>query len=64
MGWTIFDLESISPIACTNHIESDPRDIYILDVMVEEDHVRSKDEVKESCPLIFDYEEPTIFDLG
>ena len=62
MGWTIFYLEKISPIACINHIESDSRDIYILDVMVEQDHVRCKDEVIESCPLKFDYEEPTIFD--
>ena len=46
MRWTILDLEKISPIAWTNHIESDSGHIYILDVVVEEDHVRHKDEVK------------------
>ena len=61
MGWAIFDLEMISPIAHTNHIESHWGDIYILDVIVE-DHVRCKAEVKENSPLKFDYEEPTIFD--
>ena len=64
MGWIIFYLEKIGPIACTHHIESDPGDIYILDSIVEEDHVRCKDEVKECCPLKFESKEPTIFDLG
>ena len=47
MGLTIFDLEKISLIACINNIESDLGDIYILDVIVEEDHMRYKDEVDE-----------------
>ena len=47
-----------------NHIENELGDIYILNIIVEEDRMRCKDEVKESCPLKFDYEEITIFDLG
>ena len=39
-------------------------DIYILDVIEEEDHMRCKEEVKENYPLIFNYEGITIFDLG
>ena len=48
--------------AHTYNIQSDLGNIYILNVIVEEDHMMYKDEVKESCPLKFDYEQPTIFD--
>ena len=51
MGWTVFYLERISPIICTNHKESDMGDIYILYFIVEEDNMRCKDEFKGSCPL-------------
>ena len=57
--------EDINPLICKQNIyykEDDPGDTYILDVIVEEDHVRYKDKVKESCPLKFDYEKPYIFD--
>ena len=47
--WTIFYLEMISPMACTNH--NDPGDIYILDVIMKEDNMSCKDEFKESCSL-------------
>ena len=38
-------------MAYTNHVENDSEDTYILDVVVEEDHMWCKDEVKESFPL-------------
>ena len=45
--------------------DDDPGGIYLLDVIVEEeDHVKWKEDVGESCPLDFDYEEPTIFESG
>ena len=46
------------------YYEDDPGDVHILDVLVNEDHMRCKDEVKESCPLKFDYEGIANFDLG
>ena len=42
--------------------KDDMRGIYILDVILVEDHVRCKDEVKKSCPLKFNYKGITIFD--
>ena len=40
------------------------RETYILDVIVVEDHVKCKDEVKKSCSLKFDCKGITIFDPG
>ena len=57
--------EQISPVICKPNIyykKDHSEDTYILDVIVEEDYMRCKDEVKESCPLKFDYEGITIFD--
>ena len=66
--WTIFDLERVSPLESTHHthMEDDPGEVYLLDIIIEEvaDHMSYENEVRESYPLKFDYEEPTIFDLG
>ena len=45
MGWTIFDLEMINPMAYTNH--NDSGDIYIIDVAMEEDNMSCKDKIRE-----------------
>ena len=58
-GRTIFDLEKISPFASTQHthMEDDPREVYLLDTIIEEveDHMSYKGKVKKSCPHKFDY---------
>ena len=67
--WTILDLKGINPLTCKSNIYHDVDDQgggYLIDIIVEEeeDHMRCKGEVREICPLDFDYEGPTIFDPG
>ena len=63
----IIPYEEINPVIFKPNIyykKDDPGDTYIIDIIVGEDHMRCKDEVKESYPLKFDYEGITIFDPG
>ena len=58
-------IEPINPVISKPNMyykKDDLRETYILDVIVVEDHVRCRDEVKTSCPLKFDYKGITIFD--